>query len=84
MSELKSNVKEFSSQSQLETVAAQYFKVTFGVKKLGKLSSHKNVNASKNHDEPFPKSRFVIICGDCSTEEGPVPCHVNGCCGLKV
>ena len=41
MSELKSNVKDFSSQSQLETMAAQYFKVTFSVKKLGKLFSHK-------------------------------------------
>ena len=47
MSELKANVKEFSSQSQLETMAAQYCKALFGVKKLSKLSSHRNASASK-------------------------------------
>ena len=47
MSELKPNMKEFSSQSQLETMAAQYCEATFGVKKLSKLSSHRNANATK-------------------------------------
>ena len=84
MTELKPNMTEFSSQSQLETRAAQYCKVTFGVKKLSKLSLHKNVNASNNRDEPFPKSRFVMICSDCSPEDRHVPCHANGCCSLKM
>ena len=26
----------------------------------------------------------MIICGDCSPEDRLVPCHVNGCCDLKV
>ena len=51
---------------------------------MSKLSSHRNAKATKNPDEPFPLSRVVLICGDCSPEDCQLPCHVTGCCGLKM